>query len=288
MDWRNLHAIAILFREGSLAGAARALGVNHATISRRIAALEDEFGEPLVRRLARSTPLTDRGREVAASALHMAGHAQQLERLTRATKGLVSGTVRLSAPPALVSETLIPSLGDFRKVHPMLRLVLSSETRVASLVRGEADLAVRLVEPTGRQDIARRLGSITYALYATPDYAQRPTEDWEFIGNEAAHPQTQLQLWLEAFAAGRPFALLCSDFYSQRAAAEAGIGIALLPERIMASSKLVRVSDERPSPRPTWLVMHADLRTSRAVRTVADYVTRLFTADAPAPVDQNR
>lgn len=281
MDWRNLHAIAILSREGSLAGAARVLGVNHATVSRRIAALEDDVGEPLIRRLARSTPLTERGREIATAALRMAGHAQDLERLSKTSKDLLSATVRLSAPPALISETLIPSLGDFRKHHPMLRLVLSSRTSVASLDRGETDLAVRLVEPTGRQDIARRLGSISYALYATPAYALRAPEDWEFIGTEAGPSQTPQQIWLKAFAKGRPFALLASDFYSQRAAAEAGVGIALLPERIMAASGMVRVADERPAPRPAWLVMHSDLRTSRAVRAVADHVIRLFEMDRP-------
>jgi DNA-binding transcriptional LysR family regulator len=284
MDWRNLQALAILSREGSLAGAARALDVNHATISRRIAALEDDIGEPLVRRLARSTPLTDKGREVAAAALQMAGHARDLDRLIRTNKGMVTGMVRLSAPPALISETLIPSMGNFRQRHPMLRLCLSSESKIASLDRGDADMAVRLVEPSGPQTIARRLGSISYALYATPDYAQRSVEDWEFIGEEPAPSLSPQQLWLETYAAGRPFALFAGDFYSQRAAAEAGIGIALLPERIMAQSQtLIQVTEDRPEPRSAWLVMHSDLRTSRAVRTVADYVTRLFVTEPPSP-----
>ena len=158
MDWRDLHVLATLCREGSLAGAARSLGVNHATVSRRISALEDEVGELLVRRLARSTPLTAKGREIAAIALEMAKQSQQIERLVQSSKGLVTGTVRLTAPPAFVSETLIPSLPDFRTRHPKLRLVLSADTQIASLDNGDADVAVRLIEPTGRQNIARRLG----------------------------------------------------------------------------------------------------------------------------------
>jgi DNA-binding transcriptional LysR family regulator len=88
--------------------------------------------------------------------------------------------VRLTAPPAFVSETLIPSLRDFRKLYPELRLILSADTHVASLDSGDADLAIRLVEPTGQQNIVRRLGDISYALYATREYARRPPDEWQF------------------------------------------------------------------------------------------------------------
>lgn len=148
MDWRDFHVLAILRSEGSLAGAARALGVNHATISRRIASLEADVGEPLVRRLARSTPLTDKGRDLAAIATEMLTSAQRIERLVKARGSSLSGTVRLTAPPVFVSETLIPTLPSFRRVHPHLRLILSSDAQLASLDAGQADLAVRLVQPT--------------------------------------------------------------------------------------------------------------------------------------------
>lgn len=281
MDWRNLHVLATLCREGSLAGAARSLGVNHATVSRRISALEDEVGEHLVRRLARSTPLTEKGREIATIALDMARHTQHIERLIHATKGAVTGTVRLTAPPAFVSETMIPSMRDFQKLHPKLRLILSADPHIASLDRGDADLAVRFVEPTGQQNIVRRLGDVSYALYATREYAEYPPDEWKFIGFDAALAHTPQQTWLDSYAGERPFSLLVSDYYSQRAAAESGLGIALLPERITApSEKLVRIADQQPSPRPAWLVIHADLKKSPAVRAVSDHVIRLFGANA--------
>lgn len=263
-----------------MAGAARSLGVNHATVSRRISALEGEIGEPLVRRLARSTPLTEKGREIAAIAIEMARQTQHIERLVNASKGAVTGTVRLTAPPAFVSETLIPSMPHFRRSHPKLRLVLSADTHVASLDSGDADLALRLVEPTGQQNIVRRLGDISYALYATREYARHPPDEWQFIGFDAALAHIPQQTWLDGYAGGRPFSLLVSDYYSQRAAAEAGLGIALLPERITApSEKLTCVVDERPPPRPAWLMIHADLKKSPAVRAVSDHVIRLFDPD---------
>ncbi|WP_205599797.1 LysR family transcriptional regulator, partial [Arhodomonas sp. KWT] len=160
MDWRDLHVLAVLHREGSLAGAARALGVNHATVSRRLAALEGSVGHKLVRRLARATPLTDKGREIAEIALDMEQQAHRIERLVHATRGTLTGRVRLTAPPVLVSEIIIPALRDLRAAHPGLEIVLSASSHIASLDSGEADLAVRMIEPQGRQNIMRRIGSV--------------------------------------------------------------------------------------------------------------------------------
>lgn len=277
MDWRDFHILAILSSEGSLAGAARALGVNHATISRRIASLEADVGEPLVRRLARATPLTEKGRLLASIATEMLASAQRIERLVQATGSSLSGTVRLTAPPVFVSETLIPTLTAFRRLHPHLRLILSSDAQIASLDAGQADLAVRLVPPTGRQNIVRRLGDITYGLFASADHAARPSEDWQFIGFDGGLARTPQQAWLQDYAAGRPFSVLTGDLYGQRAAAEAGLGVALLPEGTATFvANLVRVSNDKPPPRSAWMVVHADLRTSSAVRAVAEHIVGLF------------
>ena len=271
MDWRDLHVLAVLHREGSLAGAARALGVNHATVSRRIAALEESLGHKLVRRLARSTPLTDKGREIAGIALDMEHLAHRIERLVHAAQGTLTGRVRLTAPPVLVSEIIIPALRDLRAAHPDLEIVLSANSHLASLDSGEADLAVRMVEPQGRQNIVRRIGSVAFALYASPEVAGLPPHQWRFIAFDETLAHVPQQRWLEEFAGDRPLDLLTGDFHSQRAAAEAGLGVALLP-CVMAERdrNLVRVVQEQPEPRPVWLVIHTDLKNAPAVRAVAD------------------
>lgn len=110
MNWHDLQVLAVLRREGSLAGAARALGVNHATVSRRISALEDDIGHTLVRRLARSTPLTEKGEAIARIAVDMERNAHRIERLVHAASGTLTGRVRLTAPPVVVSEMIVPAL----------------------------------------------------------------------------------------------------------------------------------------------------------------------------------
>ncbi|MBK1695999.1 LysR family transcriptional regulator [Rhodovibrio salinarum] len=271
MNWDDLQVLAILHSEGSLAGAARVLGVNHATVSRRIAALEESLGHKLVRRLARSTPLTDKGREIAEIALEMKQQAHRVERLAHAAQGTLTGRVRLTAPPVLVSELIIPALRDLRAAHPALQIALSANSQLASLDSGEADLAVRMVEPQGRQNIVRRIGSIAFALYASPEVASLPPHHWRFIAFDETLAHVPQQRWLEEFAGDRPLDLLTGDFHSQRAAAEAGLGVALLPCVMAARNRhLVRVAQEHPAPRHVWLVIHTDLKDAPAVRAVAD------------------
>lgn len=277
MNWDDLQVLAVLDREGSLAGAARALGVNHATVSRRISALEESLGQTLVRRLARSTPLTETGREIAAIARDMEQRAQRIERLSRAAQGTLSGGVRLTAPPVLVSEIIIPALRELRADHPDLQIVLSANSHIASLDSGQADLAVRMVEPQGKQNIARRIGSVEFALYATPGVARLPSRQWRFIAFDETLAHVPQQRWLEAFAADRPLDLLTGDFHSQFAAARAGLGVALLPCVMAQPCKdLVRVSDEHPEARPVWMVIHADLKHAPGVRAVADMLVAAF------------
>ncbi|WP_312525661.1 LysR family transcriptional regulator [Paracoccus sp. (in: a-proteobacteria)] len=271
MNWDDLHVLAVLDREGSLAGAARVLGVNHATVSRRISALEESLGQTLVRRLARSTSLTEKGKAVAGIARDMEQGAQRIERLTHAAQGTLTGRVRLSAPPVLVSEVIIPALRDLRADHPDLQLVLSANSQIASLDSGQADLAVRMVEPQGKQNIIRRIGTVEFALYATPDIARLPPQQWRFIAFDETLAHVPQQRWLEEFAGDRPLDLLTGDFHSQLAAARAGLGVALLP-CVMAQpcKELVRVAGEQPSARPVWMVIHTDLRHAPAVRAVAN------------------
>ncbi|QQN74351.1 LysR family transcriptional regulator [Croceicoccus sp. YJ47] len=207
MDWDDLRILAALEREGSLAATARRLGVNHATVSRRIAALEDDLGQQLIRRLARSTPLTEKGREVAAIAQEMEHSALKVARAGYAAHGTLTGTVRLSAPPILVSEVIIPAMGAMRSAHPDLRIVLSGNSHIASLDRGQADLAVRMVEPQGQQNIVRRIGQVDFALYATAPIAKQPPAEWRFIAFDETLAHVAQQRWLEEYAGDRPLDL---------------------------------------------------------------------------------
>ena len=277
MDWNNLQVLVVLSREGSLAGAARALGVNHATISRRLSALEAEIGAGLVRRLARSTPLTEKGHEIVALAAEMEDRARRIERLKTQPGDAIDDTVRLAAPPAFLSDSLVPELTPLAAQHPDLRLVFVADPQINSIEQGEADMAVRLSEPRGQQNIVRKLGDVHYALYGAAAHMAQPPNRWRYIGFDRDLAHTQLHKWLSHKAGARGFAVVSNDPQVQKSAATAGLGLALLPEAIgEATEGLERVEMEGAPSLTAWLVIHPDVKASPAVRVVVERIMGLF------------
>jgi DNA-binding transcriptional LysR family regulator len=131
------------------------------------------------------------------------------------------------------SHFLVPRLAAFRRASPAVLLDVVGETRAANLFRREADLSVRLSRPQEPGLAARRLGTMRFALYGTPEWVARRCEQWEFIGYNETLADAPQQQWLVQFAQNRPFALLANDLVSIHPACQAGMGVALLPRFIV-------------------------------------------------------
>jgi DNA-binding transcriptional LysR family regulator len=273
-DWQDLHFFSVLARQGSLSATARELGVDHATVGRRIASLEAAIGLRLIDRLPRSCPLTEDGVAIAALAGQMEAPTQAVLRRARSAASLLSATIRVSAPPALATFCIAPHVGELRRAHPDLKLVLQASSSVAALDRGEADIAVRLSRPQEKGAVARKIGVMRFGVYASIDYAARPPESWEFIAFDEPLDRVPQQAWLRRFLAGRAVAFEASDLFGQLAAAKAGAGVAVLPTIIgECEPSLLRV-DATPAPpeRDLWLITYPDLRRSPAVREVMAFL----------------
>jgi DNA-binding transcriptional LysR family regulator len=169
-DWEDLRHFGALAREHTLSAAARGLKVDHATVARRIAALEASLGIKLVDRRPRSYVLTADGKRIAALAARMEETSFAVGRAVRAVQPGLVGEVSISAPPLLASTLIAPRLAELRNAHPDIRVRLIGEKRSASLSRREADLAVRLSRPTEKRLVVRKIGAIAFMLYATPGY----------------------------------------------------------------------------------------------------------------------
>lgn len=279
-DWEDLRHFAALAETGTLSGAARSLGVDHATVGRRVASLEAALGLRLVNRLPRRCALTEAGQRIAELAEEVSAGADTVERAARGFGASVAGRVRLSAPPIFASTFLAPRLAPLRRQHPQLRLVLVGEAASVSLSRQEADLAVRLVRPRERSSVVRRLGAMRFGLYAAKDYeALSEPERWEFVAYNAALDHLPQQRWLREVAGERPVVFETGDLASQHAAVRSGAGVAALPCFLAApDTELIRLpEDTQPPDREIWLVVHADLRHAPAIRAVMDFVATLVT-----------
>ena len=289
-DWEDLRHFAAVAEAGTLSGAARRLRGDHATVGRRVASLEGALGIRLIDRFPRRCVLTEVGQRIAAFAGDIGEQAHAIERAARGFQvPAVAGRVTLSAPPIFASHFLAPRLAPLRRQHPMLRLVLSGEAAPVSLSRQEADLAIRLSRPQEGSNVARRLGTMRFDLYAARDYeALDEPSGWEFVAYGPALDHLPQQQWLREVAGERPVVFEAGDLASQHAAVRSGVGVAALPSFLAAhDAKLVRLAASTPVPvRELWLIVHADLRRAPAIRAVMDYVTALVAqngAFSPAP-----
>ncbi|WP_321889879.1 LysR family transcriptional regulator [Paraburkholderia bannensis] len=277
-DWENLRFFVAVAQTGSLSAAARQLKVDHATVGRRLSALEADLEMRLVDRLPRACQLTASGRQIVELAQRMEAEAFAIERLARAVQSPMHGKVTISVPPVLASNFFATTLGAFSQRHPGIQLAIASEAQRVSLGRREADLAVRLARPDEPRNVTRKLGTMPFALYARRDYAQaaHPAE-WAFIAYEARLADMPHEQWLRAAAGERPIVCEVSDISTQLAVARTGIGVAGLPVFMGdADPALQRLpwSGEAFS-RDIWLVVHDDLRHSPPIRAVIDFVAEV-------------
>ncbi|SMF80961.1 transcriptional regulator, LysR family [Tistlia consotensis] len=274
-DWENLRHFLALAQDGSLSAAARRLGVEHATVARRVAALEAELSVKLVDRRGRRLALTADGERIAGLAGGMEREAQAVERAAAGARSALAGLVTLSAPPALAARRLAGPLADLQARHPALRLKILGESRRALLDRREADLAVRLGRPEAGELTIVKLGETAFRLYGAPAYlAATPPADWRLIGYDETMEDSPQQQALLRLAAGRPLALRASTAEIQLAAVRAGGGVALLAD-FMAEGEagLAPAPTGAAEPLPVrgiWLALHSDLRNAAPIRAVVD------------------
>jgi len=275
-DWEDLRHFVVLAREGTLSAAARQLGVDHATVARRVAALEAETGLKLVDRRARSYQLTDDGRRIAATAMPMEEAAFAVGRAAQAAKPGLRGELSISAPPALANALIAPQLFRLRHRYPGIRIKLIGEKRTASLNRREADVALRLSRPREPGLIARKIGSFDFGLYGAAAYLKEtPRHAFAFIAYDDSMDDAPQQKWLQAMAADKEIVLRSNDLENQAAAARTGVGLAVLPRFLGDTDPRLTRYDVTPPPpsRDVWLVVHRDIRQAPLVRAVMEFLT---------------
>jgi DNA-binding transcriptional LysR family regulator len=282
LDWEDVRYFVALARRGTLSATARDLRVNHATVARRVASFEDALGRPLFDRRADGYTLTAEGKAVLDEARAMDEAALSvLRRLDAGTE--LNGLVRLTIGRVLAERFLIDRLRAFHARYPAIDLEIVGGSRVLSLARREADLALRYGSPKDSDLIARRVATIGFGLYASPGYRDKiatgtaPT----FIGFDDESDFVAEAAWLAQQFGERRFSLRTSSQTTQAAAARAGFGVALLPRYVAAADPdLVAISLANRLPeREVWLIIRRDLRNVPRVRALTDYLVAVFRRD---------
>lgn len=277
-DWDHFRFFLALVDASTLTGAARALGVEHTTVARRIDTLESALKTRLFDRFPKGWALTSDGE-------NMVPHARKLEAdmhaLMRATTGstALDGIVRVSAPPAITTCLLAPRLQKALRHLPGIKIELLAESRLVDLTRREADIALRFQRPSSPGLAVRTIAVISYGLYAHRRYLKNLSPDaWEFLGYNDGLQDTPQQKWLDAIKGERRYRLRSNDLSVLFEAANAGEGVAVLPDYFESrSSSLIRIASPAcPIKRKLWIVLHEDVRRTARVRAVADAIIALF------------
>lgn len=273
MNWNDLRYFAAFCQHGSLLAAARALATEHATVARRIDALEKSLGLKLIDRRGRKLLLTPDGARVAELAGQIEIQADRISRMANGARQEISGTVSLSVPPALGATVIAPALASISQHHPALTVHLLAETRKAVLEKREADIAIRLTRPDRGELTITRLMDITFRPYCSPT-ARTQRDPLPLIGSEGDMRDSPQQQALSRLFPEAHYTFCASDVTTQMALAKAGAGIAMLPDFLKPEAEgLIPASpDHPPLVREAWLVIHSDLRHAAPVRAVVDHL----------------
>ncbi len=279
LPWDDLRFLLAIARGGSLAEAARRLGVNESTVARRLARAEDRLAVRLFERL---------GGRMAATAAgeRLLGHAGRIEsEVLAATEALsggdlrVDGLVRLTAVPLVANRLLAPALPRLLTAHPGLRVDLIAEPAALSVLRRDVDLALRLARPSDEgAAVARRIARLDYAVFLAPGLNAR-TAPW--LGYETRMEELPQSRWILDRIDGSDATAMparVNDGETLLQLLRAGLGKSLLPVAVAAKTDGLVQSGPVCLSRELWLLVHPDLKDLARVRVVVDWLLGVFGA----------
>ncbi|MDB6175920.1 LysR family transcriptional regulator [Paracoccus sp. Z330] len=268
-SWDDIRVALAVAREGTVSGAALVLGVHHATVIRRIDALETQLGARLFQRHPRGYALTDAGRTMLQTAGEVEEHFGQMASRISGAGDRIEGELVVTSLPEL-APVVMPRLLPLLDRHPGLRLRYLTDARLFRLDAGEAQLAIRAgARPTQPDYVARELAVSSQALYAAQSYLDRQGTVEDLARHYFAVPPTDGPLspvmrWIVAHVPAANFVMVSNDAQARAAVIRAGLAIGSVPRD--ESDGLVEVMCLPEWESRLWLVTHVDLHRTPKVQ----------------------
>lgn len=286
MNWDDTRIFLALTRAPSLRAAARSLGIDQATVGRRLNALEAELGAKLFLRAKDGYLLTAAGETALAAARRMESAALDLRTKIEGQDDNPGGLVRVTSSDSIAIEFLLPAVERLQQRWPTIRVDLEISTQVLSLTRRQADIAFRNVRPESPDLVVRRVAAWPVGLFASAAYLARfgePVPDDELCAHllVAYRPyldQSPFPTVVEVPARQARIAMAVNSSLLLRKAVAAGIGLGEMPVHLGEREGLVRVWPQRrrASEHEVWQVMHPDLQRTARVRATAEFLSEAF------------
>lgn len=284
MNWEDARLFLAVARAGQLLGAAKRTGVNQATMSRRISALENSLGTKLLVRRTNGCELTPEGETLFASLERAETEIIQGQANLQDTDAGINGTVRIGAPDGFGVAFLAPKLKLLSQRHPGLNIQLVPVPRNFSLSRREADIAVMIGQPEGGRLIGRKLTEYSLGLYASADYLAL-TSTPKTISDLASH---RLVGYVEDLIYA-PTLHYAQDFWrnwqaqieissaiGQVETVRSGAGIGVLHDYLaLPHPELQRVLPSSTATRAYWVAYHESLKDVARVQVAVQFLAEI-------------
>ncbi|WGF87432.1 LysR family transcriptional regulator [Marinivivus vitaminiproducens] len=274
--WDDLRVILAVARSRSLSGAGRRLGVSHATVFRRLAAIETRLGVRLFDRAPNGYAPTVAGEDLALT-------AERVETLTLDAQGRIvghdlrpSGTVRVTTTQSLLVGLMTPVFASFASAHPDITLEVVVSNEVFDLARREADVAIRLQTSPLESLVGRRLGTVAQAIYGADPSALPAEAHW--IGGDERMNYRALEDWMTSHGHDERCRYRVDTVLGMLEAARCGIGLAVLPCYLAdGDPRLCRIGARLPELAvDVWMLTHPHLRRTARIRAFVDHVASAF------------
>lgn len=285
LNWDDMRVFLAVARHRSLSAAARHLKVTQPTVGRRLAQLEEALSARLFDRLPDGLVQTAAGAELMTIAEEMERAAETLERRQATLADQVSGTVRLSVFEA-PAQFLTEHLWELRQALPEIEIEIAFAHLNANLSKREADLVVRSCLPESPELIARKVGTLAYAVYGSERYVgdnpsargQNRYTDCNWVSFDDSHTYFPGHTWLSEQLGGRPPETRVNNGLILHDAVRKGAGLGVLPcfagdpdpQMVRLTPPIEGIESD------LHIIVHPDLRQLPNVRAVMDEVIRLF------------
>lgn len=246
MDWDKLKVFHAAAEAGSFTHAGEQLGLSQSAVSRQVSALEQELSAPLFHRHARGLILTEQGDLLFRTAHEVLMKLEAVRAKLSDSRSKPNGELRVNTSPGLGINWLTPRLGEFLDLYPDIRVTLITTDEELDLAMREADVAIRLRQPTQPDLIQRKLFEVHFHAYASPEYLKRfgtprQPEDLDthrllVLGGQTPTYLRNVRWLLEAGRNGReprtPW-LTINNILGVFRACQRGLGVAMLPDYVV-------------------------------------------------------
>lgn len=286
MDWNLVKTFLAVCETGSQVRAASRTGQSHATVFRHMALLEKQIGTRLFDRIRGRYVLTDAGRDMQDLALDIAQGFDDIGRRIAGRDTGAEGLVRLTVPRSF-AETVVPRyLADFCEVYPAIQVELLVSNQEVNMADRTADIALRVSSSPPDHLWGRRVLSIDWSVYASPDYLVNhdPLAQHEDLARHRliapAGPLARHPAYRRVLEDGQAlYPLKCDDLTVMASLAAQGQGVALLPDDLRRPDLVRCFTYPHASQNTLWVLTHMDLRTLPRVSVLMGNLARAFSTD---------